>query len=787
MSFDRLYRASLYLSLFLASLLLSIDASGDNRFALAYPLAVAVASALAYVTVDRDPKKGLPRDFANFLALFAFGLGLLEYLNDPNLMLLAIGHTLIYLQLVIYALPKNTEDDWYLFLLGLVQVVIGAHVSQSDEVGILLFLWVLATIWAFGLFYLHRETLQDGAPCEAATTGSPSQSKINSQKLLGIARPAIAVTPLAARDDPYPGLLDRGFVLATIRVAGTTLVLGTLIFFLMPRWSTKSGNRGGKVTAAKHLTGFTDSVRLGDMGEILNDDSVVLSMELTDERDQVLTAPPDLLLRGITLTGYGGGTWTRTTTVTSPAEPGKWNRTSADSGPEIRQRIKMEATDSDILFSLRPIRQVKGSIASEIGMNDADGTIFRGDRRENRNDPDPPRAAKFDYQVVSSANALDAQRDERYPNPDRMRDLLDFPEPLQKSLKAIIEPILAQLPADQRVSNNAKARALERYLRDGDFTYSLNMTRKDKEIDPVIDFLVNRKEGHCEYFASALALMCRAAGVPARLVNGFKGGDWNQIGRVTHVREKHAHSWVEALVGTLPGNPPRPMWLTLDPTPSRQREEVVAKVGAGAFKFRFLSDSIRWLWTFNVVGYDNDRQERFLYGPAREAASEAARGFRIFFAMIRDLPSWLYFEDFRHFFSVRGFFVSVLAMLSLVGFFSLGRWVWMRLFARRREGAGTDDGRDPSVAFYHRLVKILASLGLERPQAETPREFAKRATDLVHVKWPGSEHSAVPGLVVEAFYSRRFGRNELSPETVRDLENRLEDLEAGVSSSIKGS
>ena len=79
----------------------------------------------------------------------------------------------------------------------------------------------------------------------------------------------------------------------------------------------------------------------------------------------------------------------------------------------------------------------------------------------------------------------------------------------------------------------------------------------DPKLDPVEDFLVNRKEGHCEYFASALALLLRSIDIPARMVNGFKGGDWNELAQVMNVRQKHAHSWVEAYIGAGSGRATR--------------------------------------------------------------------------------------------------------------------------------------------------------------------------------------------------------------------------------------
>ena len=136
------------------------------------------------------------------------------------------------------------------------------------------------------------------------------------------------------------------------------------------------------------------------------------------------------------------------------------------------------------------------------------------------------------------------------------------------------------------------------------------------ELDPVEDFLINRKEGHCEYFASALALLLRSIDIPSRLVNGFKGGDWNDLTQTMNVRQKHAHSWVEAYIGNDEDN--RPNWITLDPTPGEQRDLSVAQVGGFAGTFRQFTDLVRYIWVFYIIGYDGERQSRLLYTPMRQ-------------------------------------------------------------------------------------------------------------------------------------------------------------------------
>ncbi len=130
--------------------------------------------------------------------------------------------------------------------------------------------------------------------------------------------------------------------------------------------------------------------------------------------------------------------------------------------------------------------------------------------------------------------------------------LLSVPKELRPSVEGHrFEPLVANIEADDHEGITARARALEFFLRDsGQFSYTLQMDVVDRRIDPVEDFLVNRKRGHCGSTSPVHWLFCS---VPltfrARLVNGFKGGDWNELTETMNVRQKHAHSWVEAFVG----------------------------------------------------------------------------------------------------------------------------------------------------------------------------------------------------------------------------------------------
>src|SRR5439155_16416246 len=103
----------------------------------------------------------------------------------------------------------------------------------------------------------------------------------------------------------------------------------------------------------------------------------------------------------------------------------------------------------------------------------------------------------------------------------------------------------------------AKIDAIARHLR-SDFRYSLDYKRNPG--DPLLDFLGENRLGHCEYFASAMAMLARAAGIPARVVAGYRVAEHNDVGGYDVVREKNAHAWVEVYFD---GSG----WRTVDATP----------------------------------------------------------------------------------------------------------------------------------------------------------------------------------------------------------------------------
>jgi transglutaminase-like putative cysteine protease len=173
-------------------------------------------------------------------------------------------------------------------------------------------------------------------------------------------------------------------------------------------------------------------------------------------------------------------------------------------------------------------------------------------------------------------------------------------------------PKLAEELTAGLTNNYDKAVAIQKWLH-AHFRYTKEM-RRETNLDPVEEFLFVRKEGHCEYYASAMTLLLRFAGVPARTVNGFLGGEWNDFGKYYAIRQQDAHSWVEVFFNApRDGNPDARgseshMWMTFDPTPpSRGAPRIIGWTG----RVEEWIDSLRLRWYKWVIEFDLSKQVGF--------------------------------------------------------------------------------------------------------------------------------------------------------------------------------
>ena len=145
-----------------------------------------------------------------------------------------------------------------------------------------------------------------------------------------------------------------------------------------------------------------------------------------------------------------------------------------------------------------------------------------------------------------------------------------------------------------RTSPGARPRACENYLRTH-YGYTLELPEMEPE-DPLAFFLFHRKKGHCEYFASAMAVMLRVLGIPSRVVTGFQSGVYNPISGPQLIRSSDAHSWVEAWL-------PDRGWTTFDPTPP---DPNAAQISPWT-RLSFYTDAVDVFWQDWVLNYNLER------------------------------------------------------------------------------------------------------------------------------------------------------------------------------------
>ncbi|MFT5586482.1 MAG: transglutaminase-like putative cysteine protease [Cognaticolwellia sp.] len=340
---------------------------------------------------------------------------------------------------------------------------------------------------------------------------------------------------------------------------GVLAGVGTaLLFVFIPRVDAQILAELGN---QQDLAGFSEQVELGDIGEIKDNPQRVMQVRVTNASGTPQWGP--FYFRGLALTHFDGRRWTL-----SQERPGFLSGDSVVPVQEatwLRQDIRMEALDGAPVFGIAQIEHVvSDDVLSVLGTGDM---RFRGSGL--------PR----DYVLFSDPNALRER-------PGDLDGALQLPGDLDPEVIALADSIAAGTAGSWDT-----AAALEQHLRQG-FEYTL-IPEPETRGQPLSTFLLDSKKGHCEYYATALAVMLRTQGVPARVVNGFYGGQPNELGGFLSVRQSDAHSWVEAWLGG--------SWVRLDATPAAP-----GLVGPGLITQ--LAQAVEAKWRQGLLSYDLDRQ-----------------------------------------------------------------------------------------------------------------------------------------------------------------------------------
>lgn len=706
--------------------------------------------------VDLEEKFAVPSTIANILGFIAFLFAGVEFFNGQiESRLLAGGHLIVYLTWVFLIQRKEVRHIWWLCALSILQIATASVLTKSIWFGGALVAYSFLATWTLSVFLLYRSTLAEES--EAQIGDQLDARFVVGDKWKGISR------------DVDHRLLNWRFLVVSCTITCIGLFLTMMFFLFTPRiWIGQFSFLSDEAMDGRPLTGFTDEVKLGDMGEILENDEVVMELSLSHtatgisfseaEVDRLLG--PEPLFRGTVMEMYENGRWKQ-------AASERYQRFSRrDRNAPITQKYKVSPIGSAALFSF-------GDIAFAESATD-DRRVFRQQfSDEIVRDFDAPLNRPMEYLVRSNAGPFDATYAEERNYWSRFY-LVQFLGSYQQMLRQVPQDMDRVVQLSKEVvssadSNEQKARMLESYfLNSNEFTYSLDLRIEDASIDPIEDFLFNRKTGHCEYYASSLAIMLRAIGIPSRLVSGFKGGQYDKDLQLYLVQQLHAHSWVEAYVDG--------RWVVLDPTPAT-RSESVAKAMKPASSFASIKRSLDNAWNTGIQ-LSQTQQRELIYKPIQEIGQQSmlnvknlfqgrATNFKGLFDFLTSPGEWL---------SLKG---GVFAFVFLT-FFSGLVWIGRRILGlagKLREKNKKTKRRVQSVEFYRRFLKILMQHGIHQEPTDTAKEFVESSLRELQPKLQQNQLEQWPAELVQKFYLVRYGGRTLSQSETNEIDRRLSDLE----------
>lgn len=591
--------------------------------------------------------------------------------------LLAAVHFLLFVMIVRLYSATTDRDAFFLAILSFAAILAAAVLTIDTSFLILFFIFLLFGIATFVGLEIRRSA---NGVVTASTGASSSQER----------------------------KLARALGFATLSVAIGSILLGGAIFMLFPRFG--AGYLGRTGIQPSLMTGFSDNVELGQIGEIKKSSAVVMRVKtgqpISNER---------LRWRGIALSQFDGKRWTssdRHPIALSPNSDGWIGLGPHGEGrgkilANIQFTVLLEPMATDALFVPPGAMALRGDFSGEGGTNLGRRTYLLRDSADSLYNP---------FHNYSAIRYFGFSRMPEF-DPAKLRLAgTNYPE-------EILETYLQVPPLDPRIPNLAKqitanaktpydkAAAIEAYLR-GRYSYTLNLTGKPGD-DPLPHFLFETRAGHCEYFASAMAILVRTLGIPAREVNGFLPGEFNDLAGDYIVRASDAHSWVEVYF-------PDRGWITFDPTP-----------GGGDTHSGFLSrlglylDWLQVMWNEWIINYDFAHQLTMAQNVQHTSRNWTETARKWFQHKQEKGRQWLQQWQLRHHdlrMALPAFLILLLAALRFDFFGTMIRklrFSWDARPAKAKRG-------NPQLAsrMYAEMLRILARRGHTRIETQTPLEFA---------------------------------------------------------------
>jgi hypothetical protein len=620
-------------------------------------------------------------------------------------------HFLLILLVIKLWTLKTRRDYLQLHAISLVAILASAALTTDLWYLAVLIMYLLCGVWTLLLLHLTKPPAHPRDPLVPA----------NASQLVG------------------EGRIGRDLFWLVNGLTALAACFTIVIFFAIPRVNAGFFQKG--YGASIRTSGFSDTVDLGAIGPIKRDPSIVMRVELPDRAARDLGR---LYLRGVAYDRYDGVSWSnqlphrRSLPESAPMtfsvrQPPR----TANAGPAIRQNILLESLDTAVLFAAPFADSVTGRFPSV--QADVVGALSlpfpSSSRIEYTAVSRPPIVLPEDYlpQTVAYSEAFG-------------RHFLESPA-LSERITA-----LARAITQDKASRFDQAQAIERHLI-SNYRYSLDVPLT-KQRNPIEEFLFSRKTGYCEHYATAMVLMLRSIGIPARLVTGFLATEWNDYGNYYVVRQQDAHAWVELHL-------PRSGWIMMDPTPPATDNVPPA----GWHTLGRIMDTFRLRWNRLFVQYSAADQLAVVRELRAGGASVRNRARDSLSSVVEALAAkgHALIQGVRH-------EQSLLAAgaILLIG---LAAWTYRRARwgGAYRSVLSTAEMR-PVTGLYDSMLRHLARNGIVKTPATGPLEFL----ELVASRWAGA--LGLVTMITDLYCRGRFGGHRLTEEELVLARQSLDQL-----------
>ncbi len=751
------------------------------------PITAVVAAIVAYLFVDRWKVFSLPTvvAYVGMGGVAAFCMANFLWLR-PNSQLMSVAQLLVYVEIVLLFQKKSVRVFEQIGVFCLLELIVAAVFNSALLFGVMLVpfaligLRALVLLQAMSLFQLGA--VRDNG---IVKTNAMESMQAVARRSLRLPRYGVAVlTP-------------------------SVLLVACVFFYGLPRagGSADATPIGGRVT-----TGFTDVLTLDQVGKLKDNQDLVMRLTLNHARTgKTYRARQPIYMRGQVLEEYdvehGTGLWkaapTRVRTL-GAFLPDPFVTESDDFESlfdEVLANAEMQPLTSNSLFAIAPyytshrdekVEHVPGKWLlrrrDDGGFASRSRFSFRYGTNAFRNGIQSPfiryiAQGEGGYRGGYSGIAKTFGSSDPPTYELELREhMMSFDINRLPSV-AIEAAIVAEGIGERPDARYQLCRLIERHLSSsGRFTYTKELTEKrDRSVDPLEEFVAKYRRGHCQYFASAMVMMLRSQGIPARIVVGYRSEEFNELGGHYIVRQSHAHAWVEALLdekelpaGVVISGQPEfgPLLVRFDPTPAESTVTAMAPSRVSHFY-----DFAQSFWNSYVLDMNSERQAETLFGQTDAVGVGSA-----YSRMLTQLQIYASSFSAREFgpgaladpsrFSWRAAFLSVTIALILFGLYQMG--VPQRLGRKWVTIKQTESVLNKSsVPFFQQLSETLAAKNIIRSQGQTPEEFAAQASAKIAFPLQGSARNPMQN-IIHYFYRVRFSGNNILSESEREIVN--EDL-----------